>query len=488
MIEKIIEKAKKENKKVYIYAHKFPDGDAISSSQAIAQYFKKFNIDAKYVVTNPVNTYTDIVGEIPITQKVDANSISIIVDTSTLSYAENNLFKNSIPEDIFVIDHHVKDIGNNCIEDELNIPPKNVIRDDSASSTCEILVSEFEKENIDPKIANMLTLGLMTDTARLKFIKNNTLKNLKTLLEAGADYEYVMSICNKKSKLKEEVGLAKAFLRSKRIQIGDTFGIMLPINNKTIKKLSYEYGIRNIQKKIFKMSDITNCSFNCICAENRPNEFELEFRSTPIYGDFNVQQLATMHGGGGHYYASGCHISEENEENRKNIALTIKQEVIDKYSKQAMELKEIDLTEEDKQLSEIFKRTNRLSKGVTPQILSQVDDLYKKGANYDYTFKKFKSYKRFMLENELISRIQSRDYMQRNPTVKIFLSSQDIDMLIQKYNISEDEILDTINAFSDIDIESASIILQNGKKSSIDKEGNIKYQKTNNSIDISHIK
>lgn len=236
------------------------------------------------------------------------------------------------------------------------------------------------------------------------------------------------------------------------------------------------------------MSDIINCSFNCICAENRPNEFDLEFRSTPIYGDFNVQQLATRYGGGGHYYASGCHISEESEENRKNIALAIKQEVIDKYSEQAVELKEIDLTEEDKQLSEIFERTNRLSKGVTLQILSQVDKLYKNGANYDYTFKTFKSYKRFMLENELISRIQSIDCIQRNPTVKIFLSSQDIDMLIQKYNISEDEILDTISAFSDIDIESASIILQNGKKSSIDKEGNIKYQKSNNSIDISHIK
>lgn len=485
MIERIIEKAKKENKKVYIYAHKFPDGDAISSSQAIVQYLKRFNIESEYVVTKPIYSYTGIVGKIPTMQEVDANSISIIVDTSTLSYAENNLFKNSIPENIFIIDHHVKDTGNSCIEDELNIPPQNVIRDDSASSTCEILVSEFEKEKVDPKIANMLTLGLMTDTARLKFIKNNTLKNLQTLLEAGADYEYVMSICNRKSKLKEEVGLAKSFLSSKRIQIGNTFGIMLPINNKTIKNLSNEYSIRNIQKKIFKMSDITNCSFNCICAENRPNEFDLEFRSTPIYGNFNVQQLATMYGGGGHYYASGCHISEENEENRKNIALTIKQEVIDKYSEQAMESKEIDLTEEDKQLLEILERTNRLQKGVTPQILAQVDNLYKKGANYDYTFKTFKSYKRFMLENELISRIQSRDYKQKKPIVKIFISLQDIDMLTKKYNISEDEILDTISAFSDIDIESASIILQNGKKSSIDKDGNIEYQKPNNSIDIS---
>ena len=106
MIEKIVEKAKKENRKVYIYAHKFPDGDAISSAQAIAQYLKGFNIEAEYVVTNPVNLYTHLFGEIPTRQKVDVNSISIIVDTSTLNYAENNLFQSSLPQDIFVIDHY----------------------------------------------------------------------------------------------------------------------------------------------------------------------------------------------------------------------------------------------------------------------------------------------------------------------------------------------------------------------------------------------
>ena len=52
MIKEIIEKAKKENKKVYIYAHKFPDGDAISSSQAVVKYLKNQGIDAQYVVTN----------------------------------------------------------------------------------------------------------------------------------------------------------------------------------------------------------------------------------------------------------------------------------------------------------------------------------------------------------------------------------------------------------------------------------------------------
>lgn len=489
MIEKIIEKAKQENKKVYIYAHKFPDGDAISSSQSIAEYLKQFNIQAEYVVTNPVNLYEKIVGEIPVTQKVDESSISVIVDTSTLRYAENKLFKKSLPQDIFVIDHHIKEKGKSCIEDELNVPPQNVLRDSSASSTCEILVSEFEKEKINPQIANMLTLGLITDTAKLKFIKDNTLKNLQTLLELGADYEYVMSMCDNKINLKSEVGLAKALLNSKRFKIGDTFGIIASINNRSVKYFEDKYRIRNIQKKIFKMSGITGCSFNCICAENTPSEFDLEFRNSAIYGNFNVQALATMYGGGGHYGASGCHITKNitvpSGYYGKNITSNITQTVKEKYSEQATGLKEITLTENDKKLSEIFNMTNRFTKGITPEILSQIDDLYKNGANYDYVVANLKSYERFMIQNELLSRIQPRDYMQRNPNVKIYLSSQDTDILIQKYNITEDDILNTIDAFSNINIESASIILQNGKRAVIDKEGKIKHQKPNNSIDRS---
>ena len=278
MIEKLIEKAKKENKKVYIYAHKFPDGDAISSSCSIVEYLKSNGIDASYVVTNPVNSYTQVVGQIPTTQSVDPNSISLIVDTSTLDYAENKMFLGSQPEDIYVIDHHIKAKGMLCIEDELHLPEDNVLRDSSASSACEILVNEFERKQLSPQIANMLTLGLMTDTAKLKFLKSDTLQNLQTLLQSGADYSHIISICTRKSNLKDEVGMAKVLLNSKKINIGDTFGIILPIDNTTVTSMNSQYGLRAIQKKIFKMSDITNCSFNCMFAENTPGEFDLEFR------------------------------------------------------------------------------------------------------------------------------------------------------------------------------------------------------------------
>lgn len=473
MIEKLIEKAKKENKKVYIYAHKFPDGDAISSSCSIVEYLKSNGIDASYVVTNPVNSYTQVVGEILTTQSVDSNSISLIVDTSTLDYAENKMFLGSQPEDIYVIDHHMKAKGMSCIEDELKLPTDNVLRDSSASSTCEILVNEFEREKLSPQIANMLTLGLMTDTAKLKFLKPDTLQNLQTLLQSGADYSHIISMCTRKSNLRDEVGLAKVLLNSKKIDIGDTFGIVLPIDNKTVSSMNSQYGLRAIQKKIFKMSDITNCSFNCMFAENTPGEYDLEFRSSSVYGNFDVQKLATMYGGGGHYNASGCHLSQKNGYNVQAISTAINQYVSDMYSEQATGLEDITLTDTDKELASILDETDRLTKGVTPEILSKVDDLKKHGANYDYTFKTFKTFERFMLENEILSRVPNTALGKKNPSVDITLSPQDVDTLCQRYNVSEDEILSVIGTFSNINIQSATISLPNGRKTTIDRNGNI---------------
>lgn len=475
MIEEIIKKAKSENKKVYVYAHKFPDGDAIASSSALAEYLRSQGIDARYVVTKENKAYNQIVGSVTPTQTVSKEQISIILDTSTVSYAENKLFMSSKKEDIYVIDHHGKTKDTVCIEDELGLSNENVIRESNASSTCEILAGKLGK--ISPQIANMLTLGLLTDTAKLKFLKSDTLQNLIKLLEQGADYQEISVLCNRKSRLRDEVGLAKLFLGTTRFPIGDTFGMLMPVNNSQIKELSSEYGIRNPQKKIFKMADIENCSFNCMIAENMSGIYDLEFRSTAIYGNFDVLKLATMHRGGGHYNASGCTIRQSEENSIESISKELQGQVADMYSKQGTNLPTIQITKQDRELTRILDRTSRLTKGVTPEVLRQVDGIIAQGGNYDYTFKTLRTFERFMLENEILSRVSKDKLFDRVPSVNIVLSSQDVNTLKQKYNASESDILNAIRVFSNISIERATITLPDGKKSQIDRNGNIKEEK-----------
>ena len=475
MLEDIIKKAIKENKKVYIYAHKFPDGDAISSSCAVVEYLKNNGVDAKYVISNPIYSYSQVVGHIPTTSHVDKNCISLILDTSTTAYAENDFFRSSLPSDIYVIDHHMKNDGFECIEDELNIPSKNVLRNSDSSSVCEILVDEMG-QGITPEIADKLTLGLMTDTAKLKFLKKDTLANLGTLITKGADFDKISFICNRKSRMMDEIGLAQIFLNAERIKIGDTFGIVLFVDNNTVVGTNSKYGLRAIQKKIFKMADIENCSFNCMIAENSPGEFDLEFRSTPIYGNFNVHQLAAIYGGGGHLGASGCHLSKSDGYNQENIISMIRARTNELYSKKGTDLEPIEQGKKDKLLAIIFERTDKLSRGITPEILSEVSELRANGANYDYLLKKFRTFEEFMMQNEILSRVKIKRQQSRRPIAQVSLSQQDMEYLLRRYNVTEEQILDTITAFKDIDIERASITVPSGKKAQIDKKGNILLQ------------
>lgn len=483
MLEEIVKKAKKENKKVYVYAHKFPDGDAIGSSCALVEYLKEQGIDARYVVTRENRAYSQVVGTISPITTIRNKQISVILDTSTVSYAENKLFRSSAKEDIYIIDHHETSEESTCIEDELGVPSQNVIRNAKASSTCEIITSELEKGNMTPKIANMLTLGLITDTAKLKFLKEDTLQNLSKLLEAGADYSYVSYVCNRKSRLADEVGLAKLFLEAEKFQIGDTFGMIMPVDKKKVKELTIRYGLRNIQKKIFKMADIENCSFNCMIAENEEGKYDLEFRSSTIYGNFDVFQLAITYGGGGHYHASGCAIEKEEKTDLETVSTTIKEQVIDHYSKQVENVLPIQETKQDEELSKILEKTKQLQKGITPQVLQQVNDLIRQGANYEYTYKTIKTLERFMLENEILSKVPEEKIFDRNPTVEIKLTQKDVALLKQNYKIEESDILSAITIFSNINVNTASITLPNGKKAQIDRNGCVKFEESRKKMD-----
>lgn len=394
------------------------------------------------------------------------------MDTSTVSYAENDLFKKSAPKDTYVIDHHESSNDTMCIEDELGLPESNVIRKPSSSSTCEILVDEFDTEKTTPSIANKLALGLMSDTAKLKFIKSSTLDSLAKLMELGADFEKISATGNRKIRLSEEVGLAKVFLRAQKFEIGDSFGLSLSLDNKSVKNLLTHYGVRNPQKRIFKMADIEGCSLTCMCAENIVGSYNFEFRNSSTYGDLNVFDLASHYLGGGHYGASGCLINGKTgsiEDVTTEVIHTAQEMYSDSGNIRNFPIE----SEANDKLAAVFKSTGKLSHHVTPDVLRKVNSLVKDGAQYEYYTKSFRTYEEFMLQNEILSKVPDFKLKDKFPSVHINLSSQDISFLTKKYGVSEEQILGSISAFSNINIKNASIYLPSGKGSTIDKNGNI---------------
>jgi len=475
MIQSIIKKAKNENKEVYIYAHKSPDGDAVNSACAVVEYLKKHGVLAKYIVLNDNRVYNQFVGKISVTKEIKNNQISLILDTSTVAYAENNLFKKSKLDDIYVIDHHGKVENSIVIEDELGLSSDNVIRDSNSSSTCEILFNEFSEEKINYKIANMLLLGLMTDTARLRHIKSDTLRNLSKLILLGANYSNAIKLCTRKNKLIEEVGIAKLILNAKIFPISNMFGMIITLSNKKVNEFYKKYRIKLPQKKIFKLSDIENCSFTCISAENSLGKFYLEFRSSSLYGNYDVLSLATKYNGGGHYSASGCCLDEKDGYSNDSIPLEIMSQVkkmYDNYSQDNVS----EVNEFDKKLKLIFEYTDMLTKNITPEILLQVDHLIKKGANYDFLFSEIKPFNLFMLEKEVLSSVSDNYLDNKLSKLELFFTEKEVEFFKQKYGVDDIDILNAVSAFLNMDINEVSITLFNGNKSVINTNGEIEIK------------
>ena len=358
-------------------------------------------------------------------------------------------------------------------EDELKLPESNIIRNPLSSSTCEILVDEFDPNKVTPNIANKLTLGMMSDTAKLKFIKPDTLDNLAKLIELGANFEKISATSNRKIRLSDEVGLAKVFLRTQKFEIGDSFGLALSLDNKSVKNLLAHYGIRNPQKKIFKMADIEGCSFNCMCAENTRGSYDFEFRSSSTYGNLNVFDLASHYSGGGHPSASGCSISGKStsiESVTKEVIHTAQEMYSDSAGFKDLPVE----SEANDRLADVFEHTGRLSHDITPDVLKEVNSLVRDGANYEYYTKSFKTYEEFMLQNEILSKVPDFKLKDKEPSVRINLSAQDVSFLTKKYGVSEEQILGSISAFSNINIRNASIYLPDGRGTTIDRNGHIR--------------
>lgn len=335
------------------------------------------------------------------------------------------------------------------------------------------MVDEFDPNKVTPNIANKLTLGMMSDTAKLKFIKPDTLDNLAKLIELGANFEKISATSNRKIRLSDEVGLAKVFLRTQKFEIGDSFGLALSLDNKSVKNLLAHYGIRNPQKKIFKMADIEGCSFNCMCAENTRGSYDFEFRSSSTYGNLNVFDLASHYSGGGHPFASGCSISGKST-NIESVTKEVIHTAQEMYSDSA-DFKDLPVeSEANDRLADVFEHTGRLSHDITPDVLKEVNSLVRDGANYEYYTKSFKTYEEFMLQNEILSKVPDFKLKDKEPSVRINLSAQDVSFLTKKYGVSEEQILGSISAFSNINIRNASIYLPDGRGTTIDRNGHIR--------------
>ncbi len=292
MYENSIYEDIKNIKKIYISGHTNPDGDCIGSvfgfALAMAQlgktpviliedYAEKFNIleGKQYVYKGSYDGFMpEAMFSIDCAEKQRLGMAADVFDRAKRT---------------FNIDHH---ISNTCFGDV------NIVNG-GASSACEV-VYEIIKEfvNIDKDIASALYTGILTDTGgfRHNSTSERTHQIAGKLVSAGVDTPHIHTEILMGHTLTDVKIFVRAIGRMKlENNVAYTF---------VTKKDMAECGAqpKNLESIVGYLLNTEGAEAAVFASERDENTVKLSFRSKAV----NVNEIASLYGGGGHMLAAGA--------------------------------------------------------------------------------------------------------------------------------------------------------------------------------------
>ena len=277
-----------------ITGHINPDGDALGSALAF-----KLILDSKNLQSD---VCFDIKGNIPsnlnhlpinlISEKLKDKYDNVFVfdcgNSERLGSLEDLALKS---DNIVVVDHHIDPSFGNV-----------QIIDSTAASTTQVLYREIVSEgvDIDTNIANCLMTGLITDTGRFQYSNTNyeVFQIASKLMQSGAELTLISdniygSIPMNAVKLQSEVLNRISLFEKEELVV--SYILQKDYENYNIESSETDFLIDSI--RLVKESKVA-----LLLKEQEDKSFKGSLRSRT---DLDVQQIASLFGGGGHKAASG---------------------------------------------------------------------------------------------------------------------------------------------------------------------------------------
>ena len=308
---KKIAKIIKNSNKIGLFTHINPDFDALGSSLSLFYALKLLKKDVHIFIKDNLSASQKLlIDENNIEKNCEVNDFDLLISTDTPSIERlgdfGDMFKN-FPNTI-VLDHHVND----------NLKGKYNYIDQSMSSCSEISLAIINalKIKLTKNIASLLFMGLSADTN--SFINSNTNSNsfisAYQLSLAQAEILKINEIQYRMKSLKE-IELEKYLLNNFVLSNGIIYCLM-PL--KQLEKLdAIKSDCDFFSSKLISIQG-ANIAFSVI--ESSPNFYEISLRSK---NGFNVRNVATALGGGGHIPAAGAKVNSESIEKVKDNIIEI---------------------------------------------------------------------------------------------------------------------------------------------------------------------
>ena len=284
-------------KSVALICHVRPDGDTIGSTCALTCALKNAGVDAEVFCADEIPSrffFLEKTKDIKMHLSEKEFSAYVAVDCADITRLGTFASKFSKSKNTYIIDHHISN----------NRYAKNNYVVDNASN-CENVYDILTSLsiNIDSEIANLLALGILTDTGgfKHKHVTEKTLDIASKLVSLGADLHNISYNMFIKQSKQRALLFAKTmskiqYFHNDKVGIAtvryEDFKLTGAMQDETEGFIDFVLGIDSVEIAI------------CIM-ETEKKKFKISFRSKGP----NVNELAGRFGGGGHVLASGCRIN-----------------------------------------------------------------------------------------------------------------------------------------------------------------------------------
>ena len=177
-----------EYKRIIIFRHFRPDGDAIGSTKGMQRILQlSFPEKEIYLLNSDYSDYLSFLGkeDEPIDDSLYADALGLVMDTGTSARISNK--KYSLCKEIIKFDHHIP------LEPYGDVEWVEELR----SSTCEMVAAFYDalsdKLKIDKEAATYIYTGMVTDSGRFRFrdVSSETMRLGGLMLDQKIDTEWI---------------------------------------------------------------------------------------------------------------------------------------------------------------------------------------------------------------------------------------------------------------------------------------------------------
>jgi len=310
-----------QSSKIILTTHIVPDGDAIGSVIAFADYLKlkgKSPVIINHSET-PFNLkFLDKKNSIRVFRDNENENRKLISEAEIIFLLDTNEYSRTKSMEEFIRNSSAKKV---CIDHHLGLRPEEftfTVTNTIYPATCQILyefIKDDDEKFLTREVASALYVGIMTDTGSFRHTRttSDVFMVCAELINCGADPVQLYDEVYATSTI-ENLKLSARFIESLEFHFGNK-AVIGCVTQKDFNELGLD--IQHVEGFTAIMMNILDIKIGVLFVELKDN-IKISFRSK---GDLDMVKIAKEFGGGGHKNAAGANVKDISLSNLKDSVL-----------------------------------------------------------------------------------------------------------------------------------------------------------------------